>query len=130
MPPGPPQTQVASAAGNQTIVTTTELAVVTVTGVNTPQGGGRVILEGELQIAIGTTTSSVTLNIRRGTGITGTIIATTSQGVPTAGSTFTIPIQGVDNLGEAAGQSYTLTVTQTAATANGTASNATLQATF
>ena len=130
MPLGPAKNVTVAAAGNVAIVNAVETAVLTLNGVSTAQGGGQVIVEAECQLLTGATTTAVVVNIRRGTTIAGALVGTITLSNLAAAQTVLCPIQAVDNAGEVAGQSYTLTLTQTGGSANGTASNASIQATY
>lgn len=113
------------------IVTTAETVLATVGKIDTPGPGMRVDLHGLVQLLVGTGTTGVTLRIRRGTDATGTLIGEANAETAgfTAGSTTAFVIDVVDTPGELAGASYVLTVVQTGASGNGTASQAELEAT-
>lgn len=117
-------------ATDTTLTTTAETVVATVTGVTTQGGGDRVRLRGWVQLLSGAATTTVTLRVRRGS-VTGTLVGEANPvTIPTAaGGTDEYEIVTTDTPGEVAGQSYVLTVTQASATGNGTASQASLEAT-
>jgi hypothetical protein len=112
------------------IVTTTETVVATVTVAATPNASARVKLHGALTITLGASTTAVTLRIRRGNGITGTVVgeANPDQIETAAGSTEDHDVTYEDFPGEVAGQVYSLTVQQTAASANGSVLSAYIDA--
>lgn len=113
---------------NTTITTTTETVVATVPGLSTRDGGETVSLVGTVQVTIGTTGSALTPRLRRGTTATDTLVGEGNPVSATAGDTVTVTIQADDVPGEVAGQSYVLTVQQTAATGNGSALFAAVEA--
>lgn len=117
---------------NTTIVTTTETIVATLSGINTDQGGRRVILNGMVELTTGASTTAVVLRIRRGATITDTVIGTadTDTIIGAAGSTDPYVIEETDNIGEVNNLTYVLTVQQTGATGNGTAVAGQLTAEF
>jgi len=113
------------------LVTTAETVVATLTGVSTPGPGYSVRLHGEAKVTTGTTTTAITLRVRRGSAITDPLVdeATAVQLEAAIGSTEDHDIMAQDDApGELASQTYVLTVQQTAATANGSAVNAYLRA--
>ena len=116
-------------AGAQTVVTTTELAVATLE-IPTVAPGQTVELSGSLSLTTGTATTAVSTQIRRGSDITGTVVGTSGAVtiVNTAGGTNQYQCDTQDQPGDVEGQQYTLTVTQTGATGNGSAAHAHLTA--
>lgn len=108
---------------NATITTTTETIIATISGVNTPRAGCKVHLVGFAQITTGTATTALTFRVRRGSTITDTVVAEANaeQIEAAAGSTEGHAVAFEDTPGEVAGQTYVLTVQQTAATGDGTA---------
>lgn len=116
-------------ATDQTIVTTAETIIATLTGVATPRRQ-QVRLRGWGQITTGTTTTALTMRIRRGSAITDILIgeANPIQLAAAVGSTEDVEIEAVDNGVDLANATYILTVVQVAATANGTALRAALHA--
>lgn len=113
-----------------TITTTTETVVATVTGISTPRAGVKVILSGMCQVTTGGSTTALTPRIRRGTAITDPLVGEGNalQVATAAGGTEELAITVEDFPGEVAGQSYVLTVQQTAAAANGSSLFADLRA--
>lgn len=118
----------AQKTANTTVTTTTETVVATVAGLSTRDGEEVVSLTGTVQVTIGTTGSAVTPRLRRGTTAAGTLVGEGNPVSGTAADTVTLTIQADDVPGEVAGQSYVLTVQQTAATADGTALFAAVEA--
>lgn len=115
---------------NTTLTTTDEIIVATLTGVSTGRATD-VKLSGWVQLTTGTGTTGVQLRVRRGSTTGGTLIdeVNTVTAYAAAGSTEERSINVVDEALDAAGVTYVLTVSQIGATANGTALQATLEAT-
>lgn len=107
---------------DDTLTTTAETVIATLSGVNTPRKT-TVTLKGWLQLTTGAATTAVTLRIRRGTTITGTLIDEANPVTigAAAGGTEQFDITATDEGVDLAGASYVLTAQQTAATGNGTA---------
>lgn len=129
-----PRACVYTAAG-QNVVTTAETVIATVgpVNVNAPASQG-VIVEGTTNFLAGTAATAVTVRIRQGANtLTGTVLATHTYSV-TAGSTSslsptmldTTPTGALTNPPNPNTAAYTMTVQQTAATGNGTATNTSL----
>lgn len=112
------------------LVTTAETVVATLAGVSTNQPNQQVGLRGTYNITLGATTSALVTRIRRD-GIAGAVVGEvqTEQIFSAAGSTEDHEIYREDvGAGEFSGRTYVVTVSQTAATANGTVNNASLEA--
>lgn len=115
---------------DQTVVTTAETVVATISNLATYKPGEPINLRGEVQMTMGTATTAITLRIRRDS-VTGTVVG---EGNPeqietAAGSTEDHDYQTNDVFsGEVANQTYVLTVQQTAATGNGSVLYAYLEA--
>jgi hypothetical protein len=118
-----------SNAGPVSLVTTAETVIATLPGLSTHGPDDKIVLEGLASILAGTATTSVQLRIRRGTTAAGAQVGGTATLVLAAAATGTAGIQVDDTPGEVAGQQYVLTAQQVAATGNGSASGASLQAT-
>lgn len=118
------------ASGTDVVVnTTTETVVATLPGVTT----GRkttVTLEGWVQLTVGTATTGLTLRVRRGVDATGTLVGEANLEIVegAAGSTEDHEINVQDPGVDLQGQTYVLTVQQTAATGNGTGVQSSLKA--
>lgn len=117
------------ATADTSLVTTAETVIATLAGVTTKYGSESVRLRGWAQITAGTATTAITLRIRR-SSVTGTLVgeANPIQGGVAAASTSGLDIATTDTPGDVAGQTYVLTAQQTAATGNGTALQASLEA--
>lgn len=112
------------------VVTTAETIAATLSGVSTSGPSQTVRLQGEVRLTTGTNTTAVTLAVRRGSTVSGPVVgeATPVQVQAAAGSTEVLDIEVTDIPGDVASQPYILTVTQTAASANGSILNANLRA--
>lgn len=116
----------AVAASAVTIPTTTETVVATLgpfteNQVSPAQG---VAFDGNINITTGTGTTSVTVRVRQGTGITGALVGVAQSQVATAGQTINIPISELDPTLVQPNAQYVVTVQQAAASANGTVNRA------
>jgi hypothetical protein len=111
-----------------TLTTTTETVLATLPGI-APAIGQPIDLIASIDLTTGTAVTGVTFNIRRGTGITGTIVATIGPIAIAASTRGEFVLVGVDlTLPESANAQYVITGTQAAATGNGTANNVTIRA--
>lgn len=118
------------ASTNTTLTTTTETVVATLSNVSTYQPGERIRLSGQAQLTTGTATTTVTPRIRRDS-VTGTVVneANAITIGAAAGGNESFEVSCEDSFsGEVANQTYVLTLEQAAATGNGTALYAYLQA--
>ena len=98
----------------------TETIVLTMSNVNTGGIGGTVTIIGMVNITTGTATTAVVVTVRRGGTITSPIVGAAIT-VPAAATTkYAIPFEVVDNNLSEAGAVYTVDVTETSATGNGT----------
>ena len=110
-----------------TLTTTSETAAATSGAADEvrPIANG-VLVKGFVNVTAGTATTAVVIKVRRGSGTGGTQVGNTLTHAVAAAGPNSIPIAAVDMPGPAAGQQapfvgqYTVTVTQTAATGNGT----------
>ena len=84
--------------------------------------GGPVVVEGQINVTPGTTTSAVVVKIRQGSGTGGTTVKSMTHTLA-ATATANIAFRVVD-LAPIAGGQYTLTLTQTAGAAAGTVNDA------
>lgn len=113
-----------------TLVTTAETVVATLSGISTRNASEQVNFRSRAEISWGTGTTSGVVRIRRGTGITGTLVSTQPLLTVAAGNVSGNDPVAIDTPGEVANQSYVLTVQQTAATGNGSVTLGQLQATI
>jgi hypothetical protein len=109
-----------------TITTTTETVAAVI-----PQleevlaGGGGVLIHGYVNVTVGTTAVSLQVKVRQGTTNAGTQVGVTDtvNGL-TAGNSYSVPFAQVFNGALPYGNQFCVTVTQPAATANGTINDA------
>lgn len=120
--------QAKQTTGDVTVTTTAETAVAQIDSVSTPGAGYTVTLDAHIDFTTGAGTTAVTLRWRQGSGVTGTVIGETEVPAELASSRVNIDISAVDTPGEIAGQTYTCTIQQTAATGNGTVNKSVLEA--
>jgi len=112
------------------LVTTAETVVATVNGISTGQAGVAIRLRAMAQLTTGANTTGVIPRIRRDS-LTGTVIneANTVTIGAAAGGTEQFDMDSDDPLaGEVANQTYVFTLQQVAASANGSALYAYIQA--
>lgn len=116
------QKQAADAAAAVTLVTTAETVLIYSGRCELTFPTMRAIARGWLQIVYGTGTTGVILRIRRGNGLSGTVLAggnTETAGVAAA-AVADLSIQASESVAGNEFADYTLTAQQVAATANGT----------
>lgn len=122
------ETEVNSA---QTLTTTAETVVATLTGVSSKRAGQRVHLEGHINITTGTSTTAVVLRVRQDS-LTGTVVDTVetdSLAAAAAGNPEDHFIEADFAAGgELSLKTFVLTASQTGAAANGTVNLAALRA--
>ncbi len=114
----------------QTITTTTELSGVTSSLVVATTPVEHVLVIGYLTVALGAGTTTGTVRIRRGSGITGTVVGNPQARTVTASTTVTLVAMVSEDqilLGEI---QYTVSMQQGAATANGTIQEAVIVVLF
>lgn len=111
------------------LVTTAETDTVEVTGITTGRPGKRIRIRGWAQVTAGVGATALTPRIRSGQGVGGALIGEGNPLTIAAGQTQTVVIETEDVPGDVAGQAYTMTMQQTAATGNGTVLQADLTAT-
>lgn len=115
---------------NTSLVTTAETVVATLSGISMQRPGQTICLRGALTLTTGTNTTNVRLRVREDS-LTGTIVPSDPNDAveAAAGSieTHEIYVEHAPT-GEVANKTYVLTAIQTAASANGTASQASLVA--
>lgn len=111
-----------------TVTTTSETQAAQLDGVKTNRPGTKVVLRAHVQMTVGTGGTAVTPRIRRGGNQAGTLVNEANAVTATAANVIDLDVQAEDLPGEVEGQSYEVTVAQTAATGNGTVSFAALSA--
>jgi hypothetical protein len=114
---------------NDTIVTTAETVLCTLSGVSTGRQAS-VQLRGWAQVTTGTATTALTPRIRRGVDATGVLIGEADPVTigAAAGGTENLYVEAEDIGVDLSNATYVLTVVQTAATGNGTGLQASLEA--
>ena len=103
-----------------------ETAVLTLSGVSVPGPGADVHLMGHVNVTAGTGATAIVVTVRRGTGTAGAIVGVAETDTLAAGNKESIPFDVVDAPGDVAGESYTVTTTETGATADGTVNYVTM----
>lgn len=112
-----------------TIVTTAETAAVTSDPYTPSVDGAKLTIAGVINISTGTAVTGVVVRVRRGVGTAGALVGETEPHNIGASITDDISYSVTDVPGAVAGQQYTATVVQTAATGNGTINNASINVT-
>lgn len=107
-----------------------ETVVATLAGISTVDATEQVTLDAIAQFTLGTTATAVTPRIRRGVDTTGPIVGEGNPVQGAAGNTVAVGLLERDVPGAVAGQSYVLTMQQTAATGNGSSLHSALSATI
>lgn len=102
-----------------TVTTTTETILCTSPGIST-NPGQVVRIVALTDFTSGGSTTALTVRIRRGSVVTGTLVGPQDAVQTTAGNTIARSAQAEDSPGEVSGQQYVLTIQQTGAVANGT----------
>ena len=125
--PGP---TVKTGQGSAINVVTVNETILAQVNVSVDNASANILLEGNVDITTGAATTALTVQVRRGATLAGPVVGVAE--VPGAGAAarVVVPLQVIDSPGEVAGQVYSLTVTQTAATGNGTVNSASLTATY
>lgn len=104
-----------------TLPTSTETIVVSTGSVSLGEGstGQGVLVSGVVNLTTGTGTTAIVVTVRAGTHLTGAIIGNQLTVTVTAGSNYSIPFEVIDPT-LTGSVSYTVTIAQTGASANGT----------
>lgn len=126
--PSPINTPVPTTATGVTVTTTAETVAVISSPVNTDQNESVVVLDGLVDITVGTGGATVTLKLERGNVAGGTLVQAVGPLTVTAANRYQASILGIDRPGVVTGQLYVLTVTVASATGNSTVNFAALQA--
>lgn len=129
MPRVNPKIRSAATLTDTPLVTTTEAVGATVVGVSNQSVDGIIRLTAYVAVTGGTNTTFATVRIRRGNGITGTIVGESNPVTLTGAAAVAVPISAEDIPGEVGGVPYSVTVQLTAASANGAINYAGIQAT-
>lgn len=115
---------------NQTVVTTAETAIATLPGISLNDASESIYLRGSAIITIGTAGVTAELQVRRGNGITGSIVSVSKPVTVTAAAVAQLAVECIDTPGHLAGGQYTLTVTVASASGNSTVALASLYAAY
>ena len=113
----------ANSAPNTTVVTTAETVAVNIPAfpLTPPANGVAIIIRGIVSVTVGTTAASVSVKLRTGQNNTTTgQVDLTETEVGVAAATDSFPFEFEDVVFADANLGYSITVTQPAATANGT----------
>lgn len=119
--PSPINTPLPTVGGSVTVTTTTETVVVVSAVCNTDAIESVVLLDALVDLTIGTGGLTATLSIRRGNGITGTVVAAIGPLTVVAGNRQQFSHLAVDKPGLVTGMVYSFTVTIGSASGNSTA---------
>jgi hypothetical protein len=114
--------------GSQTVTTTTETAAANTAALAfaPPNNYGGMIVRGSVNITPGTGTTAVVVRVRQGNGTGGALVGNALTITAIAASPLVLPFSVLDPSATPASQ-YTVTVAQTAATANGTINQAEIE---
>lgn len=113
-----------SAPGTIPVVTTAETLIAQSNPISTDPIESIVTISGFTDLTVGAAGTGVTLNVRRGAGTGGQLVATIGPITVTAGSRVCPQISAVDRPGVVIGQVYSITVQLAAATGNSTSNSA------
>ena len=100
----------------------TETAILTTGGIDTTPQQERVLITGIVSVTPGTAATAIVVKVRRGSGVSGAEVGSTETQTGAAGTSQVVSFHVEDNPGEVEGEQYTITVTETSATAPGTVS--------
>lgn len=103
-----------------TVTTTSETTAVTGNFLNPPFQNAKAFVEAELALLVGSSTTSVTIRIRRNPTAENVVVASMAGVTVTAGNTVALSLQAADAIPDGRPVQYAVTVQQAAATANGT----------
>lgn len=120
---GKQQIITASNTNAQTVTTTTEKDILDLTGISVSGAGATVAIGGIVDITTGGSTTSVKVQVRLGSGITGTSKYTSTVAAVAAGDDIVIAFGVTLDLGEVANQTLAITIQQVGAVADGTVHN-------
>lgn len=122
--PGSNRVYTTATVANANVVTTNETVAQVSPALSVTQDGDPIQVTGTVSFTTGTATTAVTVRCRRGNGITGTVVGTAEVDTLAAAVSAPISVDFLDFPGAVAGQVYSITVQQTAATGNGTVNSA------
>lgn len=110
---------VTSAAVN--VPTTTETVIVTGNPLTPPYGSFKAKVEANVLLTVGTSTTTITLKLKRNTTAENVTINSVQNITTIAGNTVQVSVNAVDQVNDGRQVQYALTITQNGATANGSA---------
>jgi hypothetical protein len=126
--PSPVNVYTVSLPFSQPITGAAETVVALLSGLNVDRIQRRVRFQGLANVMVGTGGTSVTVTLRR-SGVTGPIVGVAQAETVTAGSTYSIALDALDEPGEVANANYVLDVAVAGATGGSTVNYAYLGAT-
>lgn len=111
------------------VPTTTETVAIASGPVTVPFETARILITARCQLTLGTGTTGVTPRIRKGSGVTGAVVGDAIlEAIKTAaGSTEQFTLTVSESVQDVANVEYAFTVQQTAASANGTVAQASIE---
>lgn len=120
---------VQSIAGAIALVTTTETLVGIGRALSLPSQSGKAVIYCFASVTAGTSTTSLTINVYRGSVISGSAVFSSVRTIPAAagGPQYDLNCCFTDVLSMATQAQYCFSVTQTAATANGSVTSAAIE---
>lgn len=118
--PGSNRVYVTSALNQTALPSNTEAAIQISPAMSVTQDGDPIAVTGTANITTGTGTTAVTVRCRRGTGVAGALVGVSIVHPQAASTQDEISFDFTDSPGAVAGQTYSITVQQTAGTGAGT----------
>lgn len=110
---------------NTNVVTTAETVAQVTPPVSNRGPSDQIAISGTMEFTTGASTTSIQVKCRRGNGVAGTQVGPTLNLPAGAAVPIEVGFDFLDSPGEVAGQIYSITVTQVAATGNGTVNHVT-----
>lgn len=119
---------VQATASAVTVTTTSETAAVVTPAlpVSPPGAATGIVIRGNINFTAGTGATFVTIRVRQGSGTGGTAVYTGTPVTVVAAAVYDLAFEAIDTSLVPASQ-YTVTVTQTAASGNGTVNQAEIE---
>ena len=118
---------VSSTLVNATVVTTAETQILYSGRVSIPFATIRAVIKAWIQMSAGTAATGIRVQVRRGNGVAGTLLGSTLATTVVAGNIVELSYRINEQLSGFEGQDYSVTVTQVAATGNGTVQQAQIE---
>jgi stage V sporulation protein SpoVS len=113
-----------SVTADTAVVTTAETAAITTDAVTQSVDGEAITIKGQVGYLTGTGTTAVTVRVRQGTDLTGSVVGETLPVTIGAALDTQIPFQFTTSPNGVVRQSYTVSIQATGASANGTIKSA------